>query len=154
MSVQACVPFYGIYDLTAAYGRGTDGMRGFLERTVFKKKLAAEPEAFAAASPIRRVRRDAPAFMVVHGTHDSFAPVHEARAFVAALRAMSREPVVYLELPGAQHAFEVFHSIRTEIVIAGVARFLTDRHAAYLRERDRGDGRHDQGSATATGSGA
>jgi acetyl esterase/lipase len=156
MSVQACVPFYGIYDLTAAYGRGTDGMRGFLERTVFKKRLAAEPEAFAAASPIRRVRRDAPAFMVVHGTHDSFAPVHEARAFVEALRAVSREPVVYLELPGAQHAFEVFHSIRTELVIAGVARFLTGRHAAYLRERDRGDGRDgrdDQGSATATGSG-
>jgi acetyl esterase/lipase len=130
--VQACVSFYGIYDFTGRFGgRGADGMGGFVERVVMKKRVADEPAAFASASPICRVHEGAPAFMVVHGTHDSLAPVRGARVFAESLRSVSRAPVVYAELPGAQHAFEVFHSLRTEHVVEGVARFLNAVHASY-----------------------
>ncbi len=61
---------------------------------------------------------------MIHGTHDSFAFVEDAREFVRALRDVSREPVVYAELPGAQHAFDVFHSPRSRHAVNATARFL------------------------------
>jgi acetyl esterase/lipase len=131
-SVRACVPFYGVYDFTGRFGgRGADGMGGLIERVVLKKRVDQDPEAFEKASPMSRLRADSPPFMVVHGTHDSLAPVEAARAFSAALRSVAGSPVVYLELPGAQHAFEVFHSLRTEHVVQGVGRFLSFVHASY-----------------------
>ena len=44
---------------------------------------------------------------VVHGTNDTLVPVAVARHFVDRLRASSRAPVAYAELPRAQHAFDV-----------------------------------------------
>ncbi len=127
--VQACVPLYGIYDFTGRFGgRGEDGLGGFGERVVLRKSVAEDPEAFEKASPISQVRADAPPFFVVHGTHDSLAPVLAARAFADALRAVSRMPVGYAELPGAQHAFEVFHSVRADQVVLGIACFLDVVH--------------------------
>ncbi len=38
--------------------------------------------------------------------------------------AASNAPVVYAELPGAEHAFETIHSLRTEETIEAVQRFL------------------------------
>ncbi|MFO7590426.1 MAG: alpha/beta hydrolase [Acidimicrobiia bacterium] len=132
-SVQAAVPFYGIYEFSDRFGgRGADGMGSFIERVVLKRRIADDPDAFVRASPLRRIRADAPPFMVVHGSHDSLAPVAGARAFSEQLRAESRAPVVSLELPGAQHAFEVFHSPRTHHVVHAVHRFLDTIHAAHL----------------------
>ena len=44
---------------------------------------------------------------------------------------MSRNPVRYAEIPGAQHAFELFPSLRTALVIQGVERFVNDLHEKY-----------------------
>jgi hypothetical protein len=33
--------------------------------------------------------------------------------------------VVYAELPGGQHTFDLFHSIRSETVIGGIEAFTT-----------------------------
>src|SRR3546814_15162831 len=62
--------------------------------------------------------------MLLHGTNDSLVPVAQARAMVDMLRAVSKNPVVYVELPGAQHAFDVFSGNRTAAAVAGVERFL------------------------------
>jgi hypothetical protein len=43
---------------------------------------------------------------------------------VSRLRAVSEQPVAYAELPGTQHAFDVFPSIRSAAVVRGVDRFL------------------------------
>ena len=72
---------------------------------------------------------------MVHGTHDSLAPVCEARDFVGKLRTVSKAPVAYAEIPGAQHAFEIFHSLRTRHVVRGVDRFLTAIHERHRGER-------------------
>jgi hypothetical protein len=42
--------------------------------------------------------------------------------------------VAYAEIPGAQHAFEVFHSLRTRHVVEGVDRFLAWVYSGYLAE--------------------
>jgi acetyl esterase/lipase len=69
-------------------------------------------------------RADAPAFFVAHGDHDNYAPVSGARDFVEKLQAVSRSTVVYAELPGAQHSFDLFRSPRFESVVDAVEAFL------------------------------
>ncbi len=134
-SVAAAVPFYGIYDFTdeGAFGEDPEIFRRFLEPLVIQAFFDEEPEKFRDASPINHIHPDAPPFLVIHGDKDTLAPVVDARTFAARLDAVSAAPVVYAEMKGAQHAFEVFPSVRAARVIEGVERFLTTlwerRHA-------------------------
>ena len=96
----------------------------FLEPWVVKAFLADEPDRFAEASPIDQVTADAPPFLVIHGDRDTLAPVEDARTFVEALRSVSHEPVLYAELHGSQHAFDLFPSTRSVHVIEAVERFV------------------------------
>ena len=133
-SVAAAVPFYGIYDFTDRLHTQTKGfLHMFIEPYVMKAYLADDPEKFAKASPIDRVHSDAPPFFVIHGDRDTLAPLADARLFVERLRAVSTQPVVYAELRGAQHAFDIFVSPRTAPVIEGVERFLEGVHTDWLR---------------------
>jgi acetyl esterase/lipase len=133
-TVQAAVPFYGVYDFSNRHSAQLhDGLRMMLERVVMKTALSTHREQWEQASPLHRVHAGAPPFFVVHGTHDSLTPVEEARLFVEHLRKASHQPVCYAEIPGAQHAFEVFHSLRSAQVVSGVERFLAwtwSRHRA------------------------
>lgn len=134
--VQACVPFYGAYDFTDRQGYWKHSLLvPMLERLVFKKRLGDARAEFDAASPMSRVRADAPPFFVIHGTVDTLVPVQDARHFVELLRAQSKAPVLYAELPGAQHAFEVFPSERTGHVLAGVERFIGAVYGEWCKER-------------------
>ncbi len=135
-SVSACVPFYGVYDVANELGSPRHAsIERFLARVVMKATLDEDPQRYRKASPLHRVHAGAPPFFVIHGTHDSLAPVEDARALVRRLRERSQRPVVYAELPGAQHAFELFHSLRTRHVVRGVERFLTRLHADYRAAR-------------------
>ncbi|MGY1633515.1 alpha/beta hydrolase family protein [Geodermatophilus sp. SYSU D01186] len=66
----------------------------------------------------------APPFLLAHGDCDTYVPVQGARAFAAQLRRGSRQPVVCAELPGAQHTFDRFRSLRFDVVVDGIAVFL------------------------------
>lgn len=125
-SVAACVPFYGVYDFLDRQGLRHDRgvMTAWLAKTVMPCAPDADPSLWDLASPIACARPDAPPFFVLHGAHDSLAKVEEARAFVARLRAVSRSPVVYAELPGAQHAWDMVHSVRTAYTVRAVGQFL------------------------------
>ena len=137
-TLRACVPFYGVYDFTNHYGLQVHGgIDPFLERMVIKRPLAEARELYAQASPMHRIHADAPPLFVIHGSHDSLAAVEEARHFVELLRKTSNAAVVYAEIPGAQHAFEVFHSLRTRHVVRGVDRFLAHVYSRYLEQRKR-----------------
>lgn len=123
-SVAAAVPFYGVYDFTSRIGAGSAELEQFLATRVFKSALADDRPRWWHASPVSHVGPDAPPFFVIHGTNDSLVPLEQARAFVAALRQRSRQPVAYAELPGAQHAYEVLPSVRTHATVHAVERFL------------------------------
>jgi acetyl esterase/lipase len=69
------------------------------------------------------VHADAPPFFVAHGDRDTLLPASAAREFAAALLDRSRGPVVSAALPGAQHQFDLFHSIRCIAVCNGIEVF-------------------------------
>ena len=123
-SVRAAVPFYGVYDWTNRDGTGRADMEDMIARIIVKKPLRDARDVWEQASSMSWVGPDAPPFFVLHGANDSLVPVEQARSFVAMLRAESKNPVAYAELPGAQHAFEIFDSPRTLNSAAAVHRFL------------------------------
>lgn len=138
-TVQGCVPYYGVYDLAAETGTRAAEFRAkrLLARLVFK---TPDRDALVQASPLAHVRADAPPFFVIHGANDTLVPVQEARLFVERLRAVADAPVAYLELPGTQHAFDVFPSIRSAHVVRAVERFVETlrRRSHALRDSETG----------------
>jgi acetyl esterase/lipase len=125
-SVQAAVPFYGVYDFAAESGTRSALQRRdqFLNKYVMQADATSAAQEYAKASPLLRIGPDAPPFFVVHGAHDTLVPVVEAREFAERLQETSKQPVAYAELPGTQHAFDIFPSIRSAHMVRGVERFL------------------------------
>ena len=126
-SVDACVPFYGVYDMTA--GRGTtgydEGLLTLLERRVFKRTHRRRPRRLRSriapppgAAPTRRRS----SWSTGPTTPSSRWP-RPGRS-CSALRAVSKSPVLYAELPYTQHAFDVLPSVRSAHAVAAVVRFL------------------------------
>ena len=133
-SIQAAVPIYGVYDFVeAGKAWGREGLMRFLEKYVMKTTVGENPKAFEKASPLHRIGPDAPPFFVVHGECDTLVPAPEAREFVNVFRERARAPIAYAEIPGAQHAFEIFPSIRSQLTRDGIEAFLLwawSRHRA------------------------
>ena len=125
-TVAGCVPFYGPPDF-----RDRDHIRGrfaslepFLRWLVMPGSPKHMEALWDAVSPITHVRSDAPPFFIIQGSNDVLVWREEARAFAAALRAVSGQPVVYWEVPGAQHAFDTFNSWRSAAAVDAVERFV------------------------------
>lgn len=139
-SVRAAVPHYGVYDIAGATGlRSARRLRDeFFAPKVLGRTWEDDPETFEAGSPILRIHEDAPDFFVIHGTHDSLVDIEQARLFVDRLRAVSHRSVAYAELPGTQHAFDIFPSLRSIRVAAGVQRYLEWHHRQWLAGRTDG----------------
>lgn len=135
-SVTAAVPVYGRYDWFSTEGEGRREFVELLEKLVVKRKFDAHRDIYVDASPIRRLRADAPPFFVLHGHDDSLIPVGEAQEFVEELRAVSKSAVAYAELPNAQHAFDIFSSPRGHKSAEAVARFLSWVYATKYLNRD------------------
>lgn len=102
-SVAAAVGLYGYYGLY--YGRNER------ERP--------------SSSPLLHDASDAPPIFIAHGDRDGYVAVSGAQALARKLRAESRSPVVYAQLPGGQHGFDLFRSLRFDAVIAGIETFTT-----------------------------
>ncbi len=127
-SVDAVVGIYGRYDWEDRSTPERDRFVDFLERVVVQRKIDRHPEVFRKASPIAQVHRDAPPFLVIHGSGDSVIPVAQARSFVERLRAVSRSVVSYVELPGAGHGFDLTDGARTGSVSTAIGLFLDQVH--------------------------
>lgn len=101
--------------LTGAEVRGVIGMYGYYGPVGGGGSAPSSPQD--CATP------DAPPFLIVHGVNDTLVLRRDARAFAERLRAVSEQPVVYAELPGAQHNFDNFSSPRFHYVTDAVLRF-------------------------------
>ncbi len=125
-SVAGCAPFYGPADFLDRYRlRGRlASLEPMLSRMVMPGTARAFPDLYDAMSPLSRVNAYAPPFFVIQGSHDVLVWREETRRFVEALRAVSRQPVVYWEVPGAQHAFDTFNSWRSAAAVDAVEAFV------------------------------
>lgn len=127
-SVLAAVPLYPPTDLVPLFTfRGPRASR-WADRTaalVFGASPSVDPARFRDWSPIALVTPGCVPFLVIQGAADNLVPAEQTRAFVDALRAIPGQRVVYVELPGAPHAFEVFHSVRAEAAVGAVHQFCT-----------------------------
>jgi acetyl esterase/lipase len=130
-TVQAAVPFYGQYGLTEQHVRPET--LGWWEKKVLKQPLAEARRLYEEASPIHRVRPDAPPFFLIHGASDVLLYPAQARAMARALRKTSTSPVVYAELPGATHSFDTFGAPRATAAAHAVERFLGVAYGEWLR---------------------
>ncbi|MBV8965258.1 MAG: alpha/beta hydrolase, partial [Mycobacteriaceae bacterium] len=124
-SVVAAVPIYGRYDWYSVDGEGRREFVAFLQNYVVKKSFTKCRQVYVDASSIARVHSDAPPFFVLHGQDDSIIPVQEARDFVRELGDVAKRPVLYAELPHAQHAFDMYGSPRAHQSAEAVAQFLS-----------------------------
>jgi acetyl esterase/lipase len=135
-SVQAAVPFYGVYDWLDASGAGGDQhMKDLLNNYVLQSSPEENTRLWDIGRPLANIHSAAPPMMIVHGSHDSLVWVEDARYFANALRDVSQAPVAYVELQGAQHAYEVFHSIRCDYTVNAVSEFLEWTYADWLQQR-------------------
>ena len=76
-----------------------------------------------ASAPAEYVHPDAPPCLIAHGSQDTLVPPARAAALAGRLGDVSRRPVVWIELPGAQHSFDLLRSARFETLIDGIEAF-------------------------------
>ena len=135
-SVDACLPFYGVHDMTGspeAEGAYGQGLIELLEKRVMKLPYVDNTPVYERASPDQRITPSAPAFFVVQGRNDTLVPPQVGRRFAERLRATSTSPVAYLELPCTQHAFDVLATVRSRRTTLGAVRFLEAVRAGAVR---------------------
>jgi acetyl esterase/lipase len=133
--VQGAVPFYGVYDLTDQYQlQKNAAQRELFETSVLKIPFEGNLNQYQAASPQHRINAAAPPFLIIHGDKDSLVPIESARMFAEKLKDVSKQPVAFAEISDAQHAFDMFASLRSEHVKQGVERFLAYLYSQYLAQ--------------------
>jgi acetyl esterase/lipase len=124
-SVAAAVCMYGVYDLLDWDGRGGQAASvRHVQDLVMKTAPDEDRGGWLEASPTHRAGPQAPPMMILHGRNDSLVPVYGARRFASVLATSSANPVVYAELPHAQHAFDIYGSVRTLHTARAVDWFL------------------------------
>ena len=94
---------------------GVVGLYGYYGRLGAATKDTTDPGRLPATS--------APPAAIIHGTLDTYTPVKGSRRLVERLRAGSPNPVMYAELPGAQHGFDAVRTPRYLAVTRAVAGF-------------------------------
>jgi len=121
------VSIYGVLEMTGdptSSGRHGDLLVRLLEREVMKQRLDENRALFEAASPLHRIHPGAPPMLVLQGRNDTLVPVDVARQFVHRFCDVTDAPMAYVELPLAQHAFDILASPRCTATTAAIAAFL------------------------------
>ena len=112
-SVAAAVPFYGVYDFTNRHGTGRADIVPFLEERVFKSALARRPSPLGAGVADQpRQRRGAAVLRPPR--HERLARARSSRPAPSSTSCARRRPAPSStpSCPLAQHAFDVFPSVR------------------------------------------
>lgn len=134
-SVQGCIPYYGIYDLMNEQNlQLTVGLDIIMRKNIIKQTKQENTEIYRHMSPINHINEAAPPFLIIHGDKDSLTSLGEAQYFASRLDEVSKQSVEFAEIAGAQHAFDVFSSLRSDYVLLGVAERLEQWHRDFLKK--------------------
>ncbi|WP_020474260.1 alpha/beta hydrolase [Zavarzinella formosa] len=100
--VQCVVDYFGPTDL-AAFGKDDTAQRSMLSPLMggsYKEKAADHDKA----SPITHVKKDAPPFLIFHGTKDWIVPIEQSRMLADKLKKAGAN-VTYVEVPDESHGW-------------------------------------------------
>lgn len=125
-SASGAVIWYAPSDLTVPRGPFDPHSATTPEALLLGAAPAAVPERARAASPVARVHRDAPPFLVVHGEQDTMVPVTHGEALAARLRDAD-VPVELRTVPGADHGWYGASDEAVEEIFARSLRFARER---------------------------
>jgi acetyl esterase/lipase len=127
LRVRAVVAYYAPLDLVGGWNDpprpDPANVRGILEAYIGGPPDAAHAGAYRAASPLHGARRGLPPALLIAGARDELVLVSFQRAFAARLRGLG-VPVVALELPWANHAFDEVDGLGAAIAHDATLRFL------------------------------
>ncbi|OWZ23117.1 Endomembrane protein 70 [Phytophthora megakarya] len=150
-SVRGCIDTYGVHDFKDRHGvyfyKDKDHIFvRFIELLVMQKKMSDADDAWEKASPVGWLREEnasdlpsvIPPFLISHGTLDTLVPFGSSQVFYEQLQLYRQRaqqtPVggvcdVFLELPGAHHAFNYVMSPRAMAHGQAVVAFLDNLYA-------------------------
>lgn len=136
MSVQACVPIFGTFDSTNSEGQSLSvaPLSQIIEQQILHCTMEQNPEFWKKNTPLFKIDQDTSPMFLIHGSNDSIIPHSESEVFLKHLKEKSQSPVAYSKLVGAEHGFELMHSIRNDYVITAVHQFLEYNYAAFQRK--------------------
>ena len=139
--VQAAICFYGVMDFCNLHGASHSSDAGRLWSKAVIKADFHDPEnltLFRSANAIATASEHSephtiPDCLLIHGTKDSLIAIKESQLLSQRLSQVSENKVIFAKIPGAQHAFNMLRSIRSELVLAETVRFAQD---CYRRHRE------------------
>jgi acetyl esterase/lipase len=91
------------------------------------------------SSPFDYANRGSAPLLIIHGDQDTLTPAKTAHALAEQARSASANPIVYAELPGAQHSFDLLASPRFEAVIDGIEAFVAAIGMTHLARADQAE---------------
>lgn len=101
-AVQCVVDYFGPTDF-AAFGKDAAAQRSMLAPLMggtYAEKAADHDKA----SPVTHVKKDAPPFLIFHGTKDFIVPIEQSRTFADKLKKAGAN-VTYVEVPDENHGW-------------------------------------------------
>lgn len=131
--VTAVIALYAPTDLTGGWDDpprpDPANVRSILETYLGGPPDAAHAAAYREASPFDGAHRGMPPTLLICGVRDELVLIRFQRAFAARLRAL-RVPVVAIELPWSNHAFDEVDGLGAAIADDAALRFLDATSAA------------------------
>lgn len=134
-SVNGAVIFYGVTELSSVYTTHKDLLFGWFLQVVVRSPYAKNPEAWRELEPVSWASKAAPSMLFVHGLSDGVVPVAHSRLLAKKLREEGARRVNLLEIPLAQHAFEVMPTVmqqRAVRLICGWCEEVSERAASHV----------------------
>jgi acetyl esterase/lipase len=123
--VRGAILLYGFYDFVSRLERGAQGKRSnwFFESLIFAARYREKPDVFHAAQPSTHVSSSAPPTLFIHGRNDSLVPIADSRRLHDLLKQAGARSH-FVEVPLAQHAFELAPSPLHQRTMRLILRFL------------------------------
>ena len=138
--IQGALCFYGVMDFCNLFGQAhNDELAEYSAAEIIDASLddPSQRAVFESANAIASINKQTdfssiPDCAIIHGDCDSLIAIEESELFAEKLQQASENKVIYSRIPGAQHAYNMFRSLRSELVLNELVRF-----AYYFEKKHR-----------------
>ena len=138
--IQGALCFYGVMDFCNLYGQAHNDELAEYSATEIVDASLNDPNqsaVFESANAIASINKQTdsssiPDCAIIHGDCDSLIAIEESELFAEKLQQVSENKVIYSRIPGAQHGYNMFRSIRSELVLNELVRL-----ACYFEKKHR-----------------